>query len=67
MLCLLITSFSFSCLHGNRYTPNVSEVLKVAWVQYMAFFIVVAFLLYRLNAFIFRHRVRALYTIRYIV
>jgi hypothetical protein len=41
----------------NRYTPAVSEVLKFAWVQYMAFFFVVAFLLFRLNAFIFKHRV----------
>lgn len=39
------------------YTPAVSEVLKFAWIQYMSFFFVVAFLLYRLNAFIFRHRV----------
>ena len=39
------------------YTPAVSEVLKFAWIQYMSFFIVIGFLLYHLNAFIFRHRV----------
>lgn len=39
-----------------RYTPSVSEVVKFAWIQYAAFFVVVAFLLYRLNAFIFRHQ-----------
>ena len=39
-----------------RYTPGASEVLKFAWVQYISFFIVVAFVLFRLNAFIFRHQ-----------
>jgi hypothetical protein len=41
-----------------RYTPPVSAVLKNAWIQYIAFFVVVAFLLFRLNSFVFRHKVR---------
>ena len=43
------------------YIPAVSEVLKVAWIQYVAFFVVVAFVLFRLNSFIFRHQVFALF------
>lgn len=41
----------------NRYTPPVSTVLKHAWIQYIAFFAVVSFLLFRLNSFVFRHKV----------
>ena len=40
-----------------RYSPNTSEVLKFAWIQYIAFFAIVAFLLFRINSFIFRHQV----------
>lgn len=40
-----------------RYTPPVSEVLQWAWVQYMAVFIPVAFMLYRLNGFLLRNKV----------
>lgn len=32
-------------------------VLKNAWIQYVSFFIVIGFLLYRLNSFVFRHKV----------
>jgi transmembrane protein 231 len=39
-----------------RYSPAVSEVLKYSWIQYMSFFIIIAFLLHRLNAFIFSHQ-----------
>jgi hypothetical protein len=41
-----------------RYNPPASEVFKWAWIQYIAFFAVVSFLLFRLNSFIFRHQVR---------
>lgn len=41
----------------SRYTPPMSEVLKWAWIQYMSFFAVVSFLLFRLNSFVFRHQV----------
>ena len=40
-----------------KYIPSVSEVLKLAWIQYISFFIVVAFVLFRMNSFIFRHQV----------
>lgn len=40
-----------------RYTPQVTTVLKDAWIQYVSFFIVVAFLLFRLNSFVFRHKI----------
>ena len=40
-----------------RYTPGASEVLKFAWIQYMSFFLVIAFVLFRLNEFVFRHQV----------
>lgn len=40
-----------------RYTPPLSAVVKFAWVQYMSFFIVVAFLLYQINSFVFGHKV----------
>lgn len=38
------------------YVPPVSKMLKDAWIQYMAFFLVVWFLLFRLNSFVFSHR-----------
>jgi hypothetical protein len=41
----------------NRYTPTVSAVLKNAWIQYISFFAVISFLLFRLNSFVFRHKV----------
>lgn len=39
------------------YTPATSQVLKVAWIQYISFFLLVAFLLLSLNSFIYRHQV----------
>jgi len=39
-----------------RFTPPVSTVLKNAWIQYISFFIVVAFCLFRLNSFVFGHK-----------
>lgn len=50
-----------------RYTPGASEVLKFAWVQYLSFFIVIAFVLFRLNAFIFRHQLIYAYGVSDIV
>ena len=44
------------------YTPNVSEVLKFAWIQYAAFFIIVAFLMHRLSSFVFRNQLLHAYT-----
>lgn len=43
-------------IQGIRYTPPVSETLKYAWIQYISFFAVISFLLFRLNSFIFRHQ-----------
>jgi hypothetical protein len=40
------------------YTPPVSAVLKHAWIQYVSFFLIVAFLLFSINSFIYRHQVR---------
>ena len=39
-----------------RYVPPASQVLKQAWIQYVSFFLVVWFLLARLNSFVFSHR-----------
>ena len=36
-----------------RYTPTASEVLKDAWVKYLAIFVVVKYLLEKLCAFVF--------------
>ncbi len=38
------------------YTPTATEVLKFAWIQFVAFFFVIGFLFYRLTGFVFRHR-----------
>lgn len=38
------------------YSPGVSEVLKNAWIQFAAIFIVIFFLLDRMNSFVFTHR-----------
>lgn len=38
------------------YTPAVSEVLKFAWIQYISFFVITAFLLHRLTSFVFRNQ-----------
>jgi hypothetical protein len=46
-----------------RYTPPASEVLKWAWVQYIAFWAPVAFLLFRLSSFVFRHQLLYTYTV----
>jgi Transmembrane protein 231 len=43
--------------HLFRFSPPTSEVLKFAWIQYVAFFAVIAFLLTRISSFIFRHQV----------
>lgn len=40
-----------------RYTPTASVVLSNAWIQYVCYFIVVAFVLFRLNSFIFRNQI----------
>jgi len=39
-----------------NFTPEISAVLKFAWIQYMSIFVVVAFLLFSLNSFIFKHQ-----------
>ena len=44
-------------LVSSRYTPTVSYTLKVAWIQYLSFFILIGFLISRLNSFVFRHQV----------
>ena len=38
------------------YTPTATEVLKFAWIQFVAFFFIIGFLFYRLTGFVFRHR-----------
>lgn len=38
-----------------RYSPPASELLKNAWIQYLSFFLVVWFLLFHLNTFLFSH------------
>eukprot|EP01041_Mallomonas_annulata_P012117 gene12117-25423_t len=43
-----------------RVTPGVSEVLKWAWIQYVAIFVVIVTLLLRMSSFVFRHQL--LYT-----
>jgi transmembrane protein 231 len=43
------------------YTPPLSAVLKFAWIQYMSFFIVVAFLLYQINSFVFENKLLPTY------
>jgi len=43
-------------IQSIRYTPPVSETLKYAWIQYISFFAVISFLLFRLNSFVFRHQ-----------
>ena len=39
-----------------KYTPDVGEVLKDAWIQYAAFLLVVAFLLDRLSSFVYTNK-----------
>ena len=39
------------------YTPDVSEVLKYAWIQYLSMLVVTGFLLDRLCAFVYYHQV----------
>lgn len=43
------------------YTPSVTQVLKFAWIQYMSIFILVSFLLFRLNSFVFSHQLVSSY------
>ena len=38
-----------------RYSPPASEMLKDAWIQYLSFFLVVWFLMYQINSFLFSH------------
>ncbi len=49
------------------YTPNASEVLKWAWMQYISFFVVVGWLLFRLNSYVFRHQLLPTYPVADIV
>lgn len=44
-------------LQSIVYTPPASAVLKFAWIQYVSFFVLVSFLLFSLNSFIYRHQV----------
>lgn len=39
------------------YTPDVAEVLKNAWIQYLAMLVIVAFLVDRLLSFVLYHQV----------
>jgi hypothetical protein len=41
------------------YTPDVAEVLKTAWIQYLSMLVLVLFLLNRLCSFVFYHQVCA--------
>ena len=52
---------------GIKYTPSVSEVLKYSWMQYIAFFAVVSFVLFRLSSFVFRHQLLYTYSVADIV
>lgn len=58
---ILSNIIHFFILISLRYTPPLSAVLKFAWIQYMSFFIVVAFLLYQINSFIFEHKLLPTY------
>lgn len=40
-----------------RYSPTASVVLSNAWIQYVCFFLITAFVLYRMNSFIFRNQI----------
>ena len=57
---LLICLHWTSCIPSLSYSPGPSEVLKWAWVQYVSVFLVIAFLLDRMNSFVFTHKVGAL-------
>lgn len=54
-VCLSLNFNSFTLCF--RFSPPTSEVLKFAWIQYIAFFVVISFLLTRLSSFLFRHQV----------
>eukprot|EP01031_Cornospumella_fuschlensis_P030747 gene30747-37149_t len=43
-------------LQPITYTPPVSAVLKFAWIQYVSFFLIVGFVLFSINSFIYRHQ-----------
>ena len=49
------------------YTPNASEVLKWAWMQYISFFVLIGWLLFRLNSYVFRHQLLPSYPVADIV
>ena len=53
----LLSSYFLSFTFCLRFSPPTSEVLKFAWIQYIAFFAVISFLLTRLSSFLFRHQV----------
>ncbi len=52
---------------GIRYTPPPSELLKFAWIQYISFFAVISFMLFRLNSFVYRHQLLHTYSVADIV
>jgi hypothetical protein len=39
------------------YTPDVAEVVKDAWIQYLAMLVVVAFLIDRFSSFVYFNQV----------
>ena len=53
----LLSPYFHSFTFCSRFSPPTSEVLKFAWIQYIAFFAVISFLLTRLSSFLFRHQV----------
>lgn len=57
LYCLSFVSIFLSFTFCFRFSPPTSEVLKFAWIQYIAFFAVISFLLTRLSSFLFRHQV----------
>lgn len=50
-----------------RYFAPPSVLLATAWVQYVAFFIVVAFAMFRVNSFVFRNQLLRTYPVADIV
>jgi transmembrane protein 231 len=46
-----------------RYNPPASELLKDAWIQYVSFFLVVWFLLFRISSFLYGHRLIKSYAV----
>ena len=50
-----------------RVQPAIAEVLKVAWTQYMPFFLLSGFLLHRVLSFVFSNRLVTARTVADIV